>query len=121
MASPTFTGTVSRVNATTVGLGNCNITTDETKPVPADVLTALNAQANFASPTFTGTAAGINATMVGLGNRNNTTDAAKPVSAETLTALNAKADLDSPLLLPDISTPLLKPAPNHDYLHIEAG
>jgi hypothetical protein len=55
-ASPTFTGTVSGVTATHVGLGNV---TNESKATM------------FASPTFTGTVSGVTATHVGLGNVTN--------------------------------------------------
>ena len=56
IASPTFTGTVSGVTATMVGLGNV---TNESKATM------------FTSPTFTGTTSGVTATMVGLGNVTN--------------------------------------------------
>jgi hypothetical protein len=55
-SSPTFTGTVSGITATMVGLGNV---TNESKATM------------FTSPTFTGTVSGITATMVGLGNVTN--------------------------------------------------
>jgi hypothetical protein len=55
-ASPTFTGTVSGITKTMVGLGNV---TNESKVTM------------FTSPSFTGTVAGITATMVGLGNVTN--------------------------------------------------
>lgn len=45
-ASQTFTGTVSGINATLVGLGNCNNTTDATKPISADTLAALNVKSD---------------------------------------------------------------------------
>ena len=51
-ASPTFTGTVSGVTATHVGLGNV---TNESKATM------------FTNPTFTGTVSGVTATHVGLG------------------------------------------------------
>jgi hypothetical protein len=54
--SPTFTGTVSGVTATMVGLGNV---TNESKSTM------------FASPIFTGTVSGVTAAMVGLGNVTN--------------------------------------------------
>ena len=65
LASPTFTGTVSGINATMVGLPNVNNTSDADKPVSTATSTALGYKANLASPTFTGTVSGINATMVG--------------------------------------------------------
>ena len=72
IASPTFTGTVSGITATMVGLGNV---TNESKATM------------FTSPTFTGTVAGISKAMVGLGNVDNTSDAAKPISTATQTAI----------------------------------
>ena len=55
LASPTFTGTVSGVTATMVGLGSVNNTADTAKPVSTAQQTALDLKANLASPTFTGT------------------------------------------------------------------
>lgn len=91
LASPTFTGTVSGITKTMVGLGNVDNTSDADKPVSTTQQTALDLKANIASPTFTGTVSGITKTMVGLGNVDNTSDAAKPVSTATQTALDAKA------------------------------
>jgi hypothetical protein len=56
LASPAFTGTVTGVTATMVGLGNV---ANESKATM------------FASPTFTGTVSGVTATHVGLGNVTN--------------------------------------------------
>lgn len=53
--SPTFTGTVSGISATMVGLGNVTNTSDANKPVSTAQQTALDLKANLASPTFTGT------------------------------------------------------------------
>jgi hypothetical protein len=89
-ASPTFTGTVSGITSTMVGLANVDNTTDLLKPVSTASQTELNLKANLASPTFTGTVSGINSTMVGLGSVDNTTDADKPVSTATLSELNSK-------------------------------
>ena len=55
IASPTFTGTVSGVTPTMVGLGNVNNTSDASKPVSTATQTALDLKAPLASPTFTGT------------------------------------------------------------------
>ena len=55
LASPTFTGTVSGITASMVGLGNVNNTSDANKPVSSAQQAALNLKANLASPTFTGT------------------------------------------------------------------
>ncbi len=100
IASPTFTGTVSGIDKTMVGLGNVDNTTDAGKPVSTATQTALDLKlasataastyAPIASPTFTGTVSGITKTMVGLGNVDNTTDANKPVSTATQTALDLK-------------------------------
>jgi hypothetical protein len=96
LASPTFTGTVSGITASMVGLGNVNNTSDASKPVSTAQQTALDLKANLAGPTFTGTVNGITATMVGLGNVTNTSDASKPVSTAQQTALDLKANLASP-------------------------
>jgi len=55
LASPTFTGTVSGVSKTMVGLGNVDNISDANKPVSTAQQTALDLKANLASPTFTGT------------------------------------------------------------------
>ena len=65
LESPTFTGTVSGVTKTMVGLGNADNTSDASKPVSTATQTALDAKlasataattyAPIASPTFTGT------------------------------------------------------------------
>ena len=85
-ASPTFTGTVSGIDKTMIGLSNADDTSDLNKPISTATQTALNLKANLASPTFTGTVSGIDKTMVGLGNVDNISDANKPVSAATQTA-----------------------------------
>jgi len=55
LSSPTFTGTVSGITATMIGLGNVNNTADTAKPISTDQQTALDLKATIASPTFTGT------------------------------------------------------------------
>ena len=55
LASPTFTGTVSGITKTMVGLTNVDDTSDASKPVSTAGQTALDLKANIASPTFTGT------------------------------------------------------------------
>jgi cell division protein FtsL len=122
LLSPTFTGIVSGVSASMVGLSNVDNTSDASKPISAATQTALdlkasiasvdlkanitdlaskadltnlNLKAPIASPTFTGTVSGITATMVGLSNVNNTTDLAKPISVSTQTALDLKASIVS--------------------------
>ncbi len=56
IASPTFTGTVSGITASMVGLGNVDNTADLDKPISTATQTALDLKAPLASPTFTGTA-----------------------------------------------------------------
>ena len=103
IASPTFTGTVSGITATMVGLGNVDNTSDANKPVSTATQTALDLKAPLASPTFTGTVAGITSTMVGLGNVDNTSDANKPISTATQTALDLKAPLGEPEARADVA------------------
>jgi len=55
IASPTFTGTVSGITKTMVGLSNVDNTADTNKPVSTATQAALDLKANLASPTFTGT------------------------------------------------------------------
>ena len=114
LASPTFTGTVSGITASMVGLGNADNTSDANKPVSTATQTALDAKASnsdvalkapLASPTFTGTVAGITKSMVGLGNVDNTTDAGKPVSTATQTALDLKASNSDVALKAPLASP----------------
>jgi hypothetical protein len=104
LADPTFTGNVSGITKTMVGLGSVDNTTDLGKPISNATQTALNLKANLSGPTFTGTVSGITATMVGLGNVNNTADTAKPVSTAQQTALDLKANLASPNFTSGITT-----------------
>ena len=92
LASPTFTGTVSGITKSMVGLGSVDNTADTAKPISTATQTALDLKAPLASPTFTGTVSGITKSMVGLGSVDNTADTAKPISTATQTALNAKLD-----------------------------
>jgi hypothetical protein len=89
--SPTFTGTVSGVTKSMVGLGNVDNTSDANKPVSNATQILLNLKASLESPTFTGTVSGVTKAMVGLGNADNTSDANKPISDAAQTALDAKA------------------------------
>lgn len=54
IASPTFTGTVSGITSTMVGLGNVNNTADASKPISGAAQTALDLKAPLAGPSFTG-------------------------------------------------------------------
>ena len=62
-SSPTFTGTVSGITATMVGLGNVDNTSDANKPVSTATQTALDLKAPLANPTFTGTVTLPNSTV----------------------------------------------------------
>ena len=62
LADPTFTGTVSGVTKTMVGLGNVDNTSDAGKPVSTAGQTALDLKSNLAGPTFTGVPAAPTAT-----------------------------------------------------------
>jgi hypothetical protein len=104
-ASPTFTGTVSGITKSMVGLGNVDNTTDAGKPISTATQTALDLKAPLANPTFTGTVSGITKSMVGLGNVDNTADSAKPVSTATQTALDLKAPLASPTFTGSVTLP----------------
>lgn len=114
LTSPTFTGTVSGITKSMVGLGNVDNTSDANKPVSTATQTALDLKetvanvalkAPIASPTFTGTVSGITKSMVGLGNVDNTSDANKPISTAQQTALDLKADLASPTFTGTPSAP----------------
>lgn len=118
--APTFTGIVSGITKSMIGLANVDNTTDLLKPISNATQTALdlkasnvalalkantadlnlkadisdlNLKAPIASPTFTGTVAGITKSMIGLANVDNTTDLLKPISTASQTALNLKASL----------------------------
>jgi len=65
LASPTFTGTVSGITQSMVGLNNVDNTSDVNKPVSTATQSALNLKANIASPTFTGSTTIANATING--------------------------------------------------------
>lgn len=104
LASPTFTGTVSGITKSMVGLGSVDNTADTAKPISTAQQTALDLKANLASPTFTGTVSGISATMVGLGNVTNTSDANKPVSTAQQNALDLKSNLASPTFTGTVTT-----------------
>jgi hypothetical protein len=103
LASPTFTGTVSGITKSMVGLSNVDNTTDLLKPISTATQTALDLKAPLVSPTFTGTVSGVTKSMVGLSNVDNTTDLLKPISTATQTALDLKAPLASPTFTGTVS------------------
>ena len=88
LASPTFTGTVSGVTKTMVGLSNVDNTTDANKPVSTAQQTALDLKAPIASPTFTGTVT----VPTPIGNTDASTKAYVDSTAST-TASNASTAL----------------------------
>jgi hypothetical protein len=55
LADPTFTGTVSGITKTMIGLGSVDNTSDTSKPVSTAQQTALDLKANLSGPTLTGT------------------------------------------------------------------
>ena len=65
IASPTFTGTVSGVTKSHVGLGNVDNTSDANKPVSTATQTELDLKAPKAAPTFTGTLTAADVTITG--------------------------------------------------------
>ena len=113
-ASPTFTGTVSGITKTMVGLGNVDNTSDASKPVSTATQTALDAKlaiatasstyetisnvslkAPLASPTFTGTVTLPSTTSIG--NVSSTEIGyVDGVTSSIQTQLNAKAPTASP-------------------------
>ena len=114
LASPAFTGTVTGVTATMVGLGNVNNTSDLNKPISTATQAALDTKgsatdlalkAPLASPAFTGTVTGVTATMVGLGNVDNTSDLAKPISTATQAALDTKGSAADLALKAPLASP----------------
>lgn len=54
ISNPTFTGTVSGITKSMVGLGNVDNTSDGDKPISSATQSALNLKSNLNSPTFTG-------------------------------------------------------------------
>jgi hypothetical protein len=103
-ASPTFTGTVSGIDKTMVGLGNVDNTSDADKPVSTATQTALDLKAPLASPALTGTptaptaAAGTNTTQVAttafVGTAVSNLVGSAPELLDTLQELAAAIDND---------------------------
>jgi len=65
-ANPTFTGTVSGITKTHVGLSNVDNTSDLDKPISTSVTSALALKAPLESPLFTGSIDFSGATVTGL-------------------------------------------------------
>ena len=66
IASPTFTGTVSGITKSMVGLANVDNTTDASKPISTLTQSALDLKAPLESPAFTGTIDFSTVTVTGL-------------------------------------------------------
>lgn len=84
--SPTFTGTVSGISKSMVGLGNVDNTSDTDKPVSSATQSALDLKASLAGATFTGSVV----IPSGTGNFNTLTvgNIAVSVAGHTHTASN---------------------------------
>jgi len=105
-ASPTFTGTVSGVTKSMVGLGSVDNTADSAKPISTATQTALDAKlasataattyAPIASPTFTGTVSAAALTLSGDLTVNGTTT--------TINSTTLSVD-DKNVVLGDIESP----------------
>jgi len=93
IASPTFTGIVSGITKSMVGLGNVDNTSDATKNSAIATLT----NKTLTSPVIN-TPTGIVKGDVGLGNVDNTSDANKPISTATQTALDGKVDENTSII-----------------------
>lgn len=64
-ADPTFTGTVSGITKSMVGLGNVDNTSDANKPISTDTQSALDLKADLSGPTFSGTVSLPSTTSIG--------------------------------------------------------
>lgn len=85
LASPTFTGTVSGITKTMVGLSNVDNTTDAGKPVSTAQQTALDLKGNITSQTFVTPNIGVaTATSV------NKLTLTQPATTATLTIIEGK-------------------------------
>jgi len=97
LASPTFTGTVSGITKSMVGLGNVDNTADTAKPVSTAAQAALDLKAPLASPALTGVptaptaAAGTSTTQVAttafVGTAVSALVASAPAALDTLNEL----------------------------------
>lgn len=81
-SSPTFTGTVSGITKSMVGLGNVDNTSDADKPVSTATQTALDLKAPKAAPTFTGTTTTADLTVTGNLTVNGTTTTVSSTNLE---------------------------------------
>ena len=84
LSSPTFTGTVSGISKSMVGLENVDNTSDLSKPISTATQTALDLKAPFASPNLTGIPTAPTATA-----GTNTTQIATTAFVNSANATNA--------------------------------
>ena len=101
--SPTFTGTVSGITKTHVGLGNVDNTTDAGKPVSTAQQTALDLKANLSGPTFTGTVTLPSTTSIGDASATEI-GYLDGVTSSIQTQLNAKAPSSTTVTLTGTET-----------------
>ena len=105
IASPTFTGTVSGITKSMVGLGNVDNTADSAKPISTATQTALDLKAPLASPVLTGVptaptaSAGNNTTQIAttafVGTAVSNLVASAPAALDTLNELAAALGNDA--------------------------
>ena len=104
LASPTFTGNVSGITKTMVGLGSVDNTADTAKPVSTAQQTALDLKANLASPTFTGTPTLPTGTIATTQTAADSTTKVATTAFVT-TADNLKANIASPTFTGTVTIP----------------
>ena len=96
ITDPTFTGTVSGLDKSDVGLSNVenkSSATIRSEIEDSDIPATITRDTELSAHTsLTNNPHSVTATQVGLGNVDNTSDANKPVSTATQTALNLKAN-----------------------------
>lgn len=118
--SPTFTGTVSGITSTMVGLGNVDNTSDLNKPVSTATQSALNLKANISGQVFTGDIEAPNLTITGdlLVQGTTTSINTKDYTVrDNMIYLNQAGMFDITNAVGN-GTTVTYTAPNHDY---EAG
>jgi len=104
--SPTFTGVVSGIDASMVGLNNVNNTSDMNKPVSYATQTALNSKANLASPSFSGLLTANDITTIGnlIAVTPNTNDNSTLVATTAFVSNQGFAKLAGASFTGDVST-----------------
>ena len=91
LASPTFTGTVSGITKSMVGLGNVDNTTDLLKPISTATQTALNLKYDASNPSnyLTGITSGQVTTALGFTPYNATNPSGYTTNVGTVTSVGA--------------------------------